>query len=76
MSKAKKRKHKGKKRVSGGEPTKRAKTVRADPESRRDMEARFADGHDRKRNNVGPSGQGPHRGRQRRTEGARIPLAR
>ncbi len=51
------------KRSSGGEPSKRAKTMTVEQRSAR--KAAISDGHDHKRGNIGPSGQGSHRGRER-----------
>lgn len=62
-----KAKKSGKKRVSGGEPTKHAHHLRATVD-KRDIDGPIAEGQDRKRSNIGPSGQGAHRGRERRNK--------
>lgn len=60
MAKSKKKKHKGAKQNSGGEAKKGA-------EKRRTSGAKLADQQDHKRGNIGPSGQGSHRGRERKS---------
>ncbi len=52
------------KQNSGGEPKKGSDTRFA---SQDDLES-LEDAKDRKRNNIGPSGQGTHRGRERRNK--------
>jgi hypothetical protein len=58
-------KHKGKQN-SGGEPTKHAIDLHAHEEEDRQSEIDISEGHDNKRGNIGPSGQGSHRGRETR----------
>lgn len=61
-----KKKPKARKHHSGGEPKKK-KTLRV---ASQDTEADLAEARDHKRNNIGPSGQGPHRGREARNKQA------
>jgi len=60
---AKKKKHKGKKHTTGGEAKKPGKKPRvASQKSKKDL----SEAKDNKRGNIGPSGQGNHRGREAR----------
>jgi hypothetical protein len=54
------------KQNSGGEAKKHAKD-RTDMEAQQD-EIDIAEGHDHKKGNIGPSGQGSHRGRESRNQ--------
>ncbi|MBC7659536.1 MAG: hypothetical protein H7249_07480 [Chitinophagaceae bacterium] len=56
--------HKGKEN-SGGEPSKHALTQHADVQADEQANIDVAEGHDHKKGNIGPSGQGSHRGRER-----------
>jgi hypothetical protein len=60
------KKHKGKQN-SGGEPTKHAQKLHEDEEADQQFQIDVKEGHDNKRGNIGPSGQGSHRGREART---------
>lgn len=55
------------KQNSGGEPTKHAQLLHEDEEKDRQAKINVGEGHDRKKGNIGPSGQGSHRGRERST---------
>ncbi|HET9236645.1 MAG TPA: hypothetical protein VFO10_05320 [Oligoflexus sp.] len=55
--------HKGK-HNTGGEPSKRALSM--SETERRQSEIDIAEGHDNRKGNIGPSGQGSHRGREAR----------
>lgn len=57
--------HKGKQN-SGGEPKKHAIDLHADEDEDRQSEIDISEGQDNKRGNIGPSGQGSHRGREAR----------
>jgi hypothetical protein len=59
-------KHKGKQN-SGGEPTKHAQQLHEDEAADRQFNIDIDEGRDNKRGNIGPSGQGSHRGREHRT---------
>lgn len=61
-----KKKPKSRRQKSGGEPKKK-KTLHV---ASQDTEADLAEAQDHKRNNIGPSGQGPHRGREKRNKQA------
>ncbi|RZA11802.1 MAG: hypothetical protein EOP10_32470, partial [Proteobacteria bacterium] len=56
--------HKGKEN-SGGEPSKHAQALHADALKEQQAEIDIGEGHDHKKGNIGPSGQGSHRGRER-----------
>lgn len=60
------RHHKGHgKESSGGEPSKHAQALHADAERDQQNNIDVGEGHDHKKGNIGPSGQGSHRGRER-----------
>ncbi len=61
--KQKEKNHKGKQN-SGGEPSKRALAM--SEMERQQNEVDIAEGHDNRKGNIGPSGQGGHRGREAR----------
>ncbi|MBC7533229.1 MAG: hypothetical protein H7318_16790 [Oligoflexus sp.] len=50
---------------SGGEPSKHAQALHADAARDQQAEIDVDEGHDHKKGNIGPSGQGSHRGRER-----------
>jgi len=54
------------KQNSGGEPSKHAQKLHADALRDQQEEIDVAEGHDNKKGNIGPSGQGSHRGRESR----------
>lgn len=56
------------KQLSGGEPSKHALALHADEAAERQSDINLAEGKDNKKGNVGPSGQGTHRGRERRNK--------
>lgn len=58
------KKHKGKQH-SGGEPKKTALKMQDDEEATIQSHKNVSEGHDNKKGNIGPSGQGSHRGRER-----------
>jgi hypothetical protein len=60
------KKKKGKQNT-GGEPTKHAQQLHQDEAADRQFHVDIKEGHDNKRGNIGPSGQGSHRGREHRT---------
>ena len=62
-------KDKGKfgKQNCGGEPSKHARALHDDELRDRQTRINVGEGHDRKKGNIGPSGQGSHRGRERAT---------
>ena len=64
-AKQKKRHHV--KQSSAGEPSSRAKALHEDTDADRQFQIDIDEGHDNKRGNIGPSGQGSHRGREART---------
>ena len=66
MTKKKHKKHHVKQN-SAGEPTKHALALHDDPEEDRQFQINISEGRDNKRGNIGPSGQGSHRGREART---------
>lgn len=54
------------KQHSGGEPSKHAVKMHEDELEERQFEINVAEGADNKKGNIGPSGQGSHRGRESR----------
>ncbi|RYZ52216.1 MAG: hypothetical protein EOP07_19985 [Proteobacteria bacterium] len=50
---------------SGGEPSKHAQALHADAVEDQQHDIDIGEGHDHKKGNIGPSGQGSHRGRER-----------
>lgn len=55
------------KQNAGGEASKHAKELHADEARDRQEKINIEEGKDHKRGNIGPSGQGSHRGRERST---------
>ncbi|HYX31861.1 MAG TPA: hypothetical protein VE954_02015 [Oligoflexus sp.] len=55
------------KQNSGGEPTKHAQKLHEDEAADQQFNVDVKEGQDNKRGNIGPSGQGNHRGRESRT---------
>ena len=53
---------------TGGEPTKHAKALHEDQARDRQAEIDEGEAHDHKKGNIGPSGQGSHRGRERNND--------
>jgi hypothetical protein len=64
---AKKKKRHHVKQNSAGEPSRRAKALHEDTDADRQFQIDIDEGQDNKRGNIGPSGQGSHRGREVRT---------
>lgn len=64
------KKHKGKQH-SAGEPKKTALRMQEDEEALVQAHKNVAEGKDNKRGNIGPSGQGQHRGRETRNRQAK-----
>ncbi|MES2744929.1 MAG: hypothetical protein V4655_05860 [Bdellovibrionota bacterium] len=62
-----KSKHKSGKQNAGGEPSKHAQALHEDELLDRQAKIDVEEGHDHKKGNIGPSGQGSHRGRERAT---------
>lgn len=56
------------KQHSGGEPTKHAVKMHENELEERQFEIDVAEGQDNKKGNIGPSGQGSHRGRESRNK--------
>lgn len=62
-----KKSHKLGKHNAGGEPKKTAQALHDDEMRDRQAKIDIGEGHDHKKGNIGPSGQGSHRGRERKT---------